>query len=88
MVNHKKVYITFFNLDTSDHILCTSCGQPAVDIHHIHPRGMGGSSKDYIENLAALCRSCHDKAESSAYFNKQVKVKHLQKVLYKLESEI
>jgi len=49
---------------------------------------MGGSSKDYIENLVALCRSCHDKAESSPYFNKQVKIKHLQKVLYKLESEV
>jgi len=85
MINHKKVYTTFFNLDISDHILCTSCGQVAVDIHHIHPRGMGGSQKDYIENLVALCRTCHDKAESSSSFNKQVRVKHLRLVIYKLE---
>ncbi len=88
MVNHKKVYTTFFNLDTCDRILCTSCGSVAVDIHHIAPRGMGGSEKDYIENLVALCRSCHDKAESSRAFNKQVRIRHLQKVLYKLDSEI
>ena len=87
MVNHKKVYTTFFNLDTCDHILCTSCGQVAVDIHHILPRGMGGSEKDYIENLVALCRICHDKAESSRSFNSYVRVKHLKKVIYKLESE-
>ena len=84
MVNHKKVYTTFFNLDISDRILCTSCGQVAQDIHHIHPRGMGGTEKDYIENLVALCRSCHDKAESSRSFNQMVRIKHLKLVLYKL----
>ena len=87
MVNHKKVYTTFFNLDTCDHILCTSCGQVAVDIHHIHPRGMGGSEKDYIENLVALCRICHDKSESSRSFNNYVRVKHLKKIIYMLEEE-
>jgi 5-methylcytosine-specific restriction endonuclease McrA len=86
MIKHKKVYITFFNLDTCDHILCTNCSKVAVDIHHIIPRGMGGSEKDYIENLVALCRSCHDKAESSSSFNKSVRIKHLRKVLYNLES--
>ena len=71
MVNHKKLYCSFFNLD--------------VDIHHIDARGMGGSHKDYIENLVALCRKCHDKAESSRSFNKHVRVKHLQKVIMKLQ---
>tara|TARA_R100000030_G_scaffold100860_1_gene94997 strand:- start:308 stop:568 length:261 start_codon:yes stop_codon:yes gene_type:complete len=85
MVNHKKLYCTFFNLDVSDLILCTSCGKVAVDIHHIDARGMGGSHKDYIENLVALCRKCHDKAESSRSFNKHVRVKHLQKVIMKLQ---
>lgn len=85
MVNHKKVYCTFFNLDVSDQILCTNCGKVAVDIHHINPRGMGGSSKDYIENLVALCRSCHDDVESSPALNKLVRVKHLQKVIMKLQ---
>ena len=87
MVNHKKVYITFFNLDTCDHILCTNCGQVAVDIHHIYARGMGGSEKDYIENLVALCRICHNKAESSSSFNECVRVKHLKRVIWKLEGD-
>ena len=87
MVKHKKVYTTFFNLDISDRILCTMCGQEAVDIHHIQPRGMGGSEKDYIENLAALCRLCHDKVESSPYLNKKVRVKHLYKVINYLSIE-
>ena len=35
-----------------------------MDIHHIEPRGAGGSkAKDYIENLMSLCRSCHNRAE-------------------------
>ena len=46
---------------------------------------MGGSEKDYIENLVALCRKCHDKAESSSSFNKNVRIKHLTKVLYYLK---
>jgi 5-methylcytosine-specific restriction endonuclease McrA len=87
MVNHKKVYITFFNLDVSDHILCTNCGQVAVDIHHINARGMGGSLKDYIENLVALCRLCHNMVESNTYKNKQVRIKHLKLVLNKLEGD-
>jgi hypothetical protein len=48
---------------------------------------MGGSEKDYIENLVALCRICHDKAESSRSFNNYVRVKHLKKIIYMLEEE-
>jgi 5-methylcytosine-specific restriction endonuclease McrA len=44
----------------SDFIPCEVCGRQAVDIHHIKARGMGGSKdKDEIENLMAVCRSCH-----------------------------
>ena len=58
MRRHTKVYIDHFGW--SDFYPCEVCGARAVDIHHIHPRGMGGSKKkDVIENLMALCRSCH-----------------------------
>ena len=61
MKNHTKVYLTAFNYDQSDFIPCEVCNKRAVDIHHISPRGMGGSKlKDHIENLMALCRLCHD----------------------------
>jgi len=50
-----------FGYDTSDFIPCEVCGSQAVDIHHIHPRGMGGSKlRDNIENIMALCRTCHE----------------------------
>lgn len=50
------------NIYPGDWIGCEVCGSTAVDIHHIHARGMGGSkTRDTIENLMALCRKCHIK---------------------------
>jgi hypothetical protein len=58
---HTQIYLQFFGYDTSDFIPCEVCQARAVDIHHIDARGMGGSKKrDFIENLMALCRKCHD----------------------------
>jgi uncharacterized C2H2 Zn-finger protein len=60
MQKHTRVYMKAFGFDTSDFIPCERCGAKATDIHHIDARGMGGSKdKDVIENLQALCRSCH-----------------------------
>jgi hypothetical protein len=61
MKNHVKVYLEHFGYDTENPFIpCEICGQRAVDIHHIHARGMGGSKKkDDIENLMALDRECH-----------------------------
>jgi len=61
MRKHTKIYLNYFKYDISDFIPCEICGGKAVDIHHIHARGMGGSKlKDIIENLMGLCRSCHE----------------------------
>ena len=38
---------------------CVICGAPATEVHHIFPRGRGGTSE--LTNLACLCRYCHDK---------------------------
>ena len=63
MKNYKKVYRDHFKISPSDVILCKVCGSVAVDIHHIDPKGAGGSkTKDNIGNLIALCRKCHNKA--------------------------
>ena len=79
MKKHVKIFLQNFGWGEQDFIPCLMCGQRAVDIHHIERRGLGGSKdKDYIENLAALCRSCHDKAERNKEFNKIVKEKHLK----------
>ena len=66
MKKHTKIYYNYFNYDICDVILCENCGAVAVDIHHIEPKGMGGSkTKDFIENLIALCRTCHEKAHAN-----------------------
>ena len=79
MKKHTKVYMQYFDLGIDDFIECEVCRQRAVDIHHIEPRGMGGSKKkDFIANLVALCRLCHIKAENNKEFNQLVKEKHLK----------
>jgi hypothetical protein len=62
MQKHTKIYLEHFGFDTESFVPCEVCGAKAVDIHHIHRRGMGGSkSADHIDNLMAVCRICHIK---------------------------
>lgn len=40
---------------------CVICGAPATEVHHILPRGRGGTSgTSELNNLACLCRYCHE----------------------------
>jgi len=74
MKKHTKIYMDYHNYDVSDWIACEHCGTTAVDIHHLEGRKMGGSkNKDFIENLIALCRACHIKAETDKQFNNQLR---------------
>ena len=74
MKKHVKIYMDYHDYVLDDVILCTACGSVAVDIHHLEGRKMGGSkNKDFIENLIALCRRCHIKAETDKNFNNQLK---------------
>ena len=74
MKKHTKIYMDFHDYCKDDFIHCEACGTTAVDIHHISGRGIGGSKdKDFIENLIALCRSCHIKAETDKQFNNQLR---------------
>lgn len=60
MKKHVKIYMDHFGYGIDDFIPCEICMAKAVDIHHIDARGMGGSDeKDHIDNLMAVCRSCH-----------------------------
>ena len=67
---HTKIYLDFFGFDELDFVPCEICGAQAVDIHHIKAREMGGSKhRDNIENLQAVCRSCHIKyGDKKEYF--------------------
>tara|TARA_Y100001938_G_scaffold28047_1_gene37744 strand:- start:403 stop:717 length:315 start_codon:yes stop_codon:yes gene_type:complete len=63
-----------------------------TNVHHIKRRKSGGSKcLDYEENLAALCSSCHKKADQKTghkEFNKRVRIETLRKIADKLESEL
>ncbi len=82
MKNHTKVYLEYFGYSLTDWIACEWCGKEAVAVHHLSPRGMGGSKKkDYIENLVALCYEDHEKAEHDKKFNAEVSVVHRKNCL-------
>lgn len=76
MKKHTKLYLESFNYDTSDFIPCEICEAKAVDIHHIDARGMGGSDKDNIDNLMALCRNCHIKFGDKKQYKDMLKREH------------
>lgn len=74
MKAHVKTYLNYFGYGEQDCILCERCGKKAVDIHHIEPKGIGGSkTKNYIENLIALCRECHIYAHSNTKIKEELK---------------
>lgn len=60
-MNYKRIYCDALGLRMGDQLMCEISGQPAQDIHHIHPKGMGGSNRlDRIENLMAITRGRHE----------------------------
>jgi len=88
MKKHTKIYLDYFGYDAGDFIPCEICENKAVDIHHIEPRGMGGSkTKDTIENLQALCRSCHHEADFGTKLSKE-KLKEIHKKALYLRNSI
>lgn len=76
MKKHTKIYLEYFNYGIEDFIPCEICRNRAVDIHHIDARGMGGSDKDVIENLMAVCRKCHNKYGDKKQFKEFLKKVH------------
>lgn len=84
MVGYKKTYCDFFGYGEQDFIPCENCGKRAVDVHHIEPKGMGGSkTKDNIENLIGLCRSCHNLAHENYFTKENLILMHKYKMINK-----
>jgi hypothetical protein len=62
MTGYIKAFLRFFGNPTEIYCLYYGCGKPAVDVTHIHRKGMGGTKLwDFIENLMPSCRDCHQK---------------------------
>lgn len=77
MKKYIKNYHEANGLDLGDWIACEVCGQTAVDIHHIRPKGRGGG--DEAENLIALCRKHH----RAAHFQEKPYITEEQLLNYK-----
>jgi hypothetical protein len=81
MQKHTKIYFDYFGVDYDPVTGWHDCkseisGLPAVDIHHIESRGMGGSKNaNRIENLMALTREEHEK-----YGDKKQYVDYLKQI--------
>jgi hypothetical protein len=61
MKKHVKIFMEANGYKPGDFIPCSRCGHGSVDVHHIDPKGIGGSkNKDVPENLEACCRLLHD----------------------------
>jgi 5-methylcytosine-specific restriction endonuclease McrA len=72
MKKHTQIYLKAMGYDTTDFIPCEVCQAQANSVHHIVPRGMGGSkSRDVIENLMALCGKCHHEADFGTNLSKE-----------------
>lgn len=64
MDEHRKIYFNFFGYNQQDYFPSELSGTPADEIHHIDPRGMGGSElRNNIRNLIGLASREHRRAE-------------------------
>ena len=83
MQKHIKVYTNHFPSHTN-YYPCEVCHSKAVDIHHIKRRSEFGTKtkdqQDKIENLIALCRSCHDKAHANELTKEELTEIHLKNI--------
>ena len=64
MKKHVKNYFKHYGYVCQEEITCEKCGEPAVDIHHKIEKSIcpkyGIKDFDDIDNLIALCRTCHE----------------------------
>ena len=81
MKYYTKVYLDYFGFSKEDFIPCENCGAKAVDIHHLTPRSTRKDLINKIENLMALCRTCHIRAEKDKLFNTHLRLVHRKALL-------
>jgi hypothetical protein len=82
MKSYTKAYLKYFGYDESDFIACEcGCGQKAVDIHHLESRSIAKKKLNLVENLVAVSRECHQRADRDRAFNQLLKDRHRKNML-------
>ena len=82
--DYKKLFRHYWGYSEYDTPMCWGCYQkPAVDIHHLTNKGMGGVSKNRlnrIDNLFPVCRSCHNIAHQHKDINEEWRMRLKEKI--------
>ena len=85
--DYKKLFRNYWGYSESDTPMCWGCYmKPAVDIHHLTNKGMGGVSKNRlnrIDNLYPVCRPCHNLAHQHKDINEEWRIKLKEKIAEK-----
>ena len=85
--DYKKLFRDYWGDSESDTPICWGCYmKPAVDIHHLTNKGMGGVSKNRlnrIDNLYPVCRPCHNLAHQHKDINEEWRIKLKEKIAEK-----
>ena len=85
--DYKKLFRDYWGYSESDTPICWGCYmKPAVDIHHLTNKGMGGVSKNRlnrIDNLYPVCRPCHNLAHQHKDINEEWRIKLKEKIAEK-----
>ena len=82
-MDHRDIYHAALGIAKGEAVSELS-GLPAVDIHHIVARGMGGTTnpmKNSIFNLMALTREEHEKYGDKKQYMVFLKTKHLRYIM-------
>ncbi len=79
MQKHTKIYFDHYHIayypgGEHEPINCEVCKKRAVDIHHVN--GRLGPDANHIDNLIALCRSCHQDVHSGELSTGDLNIAH------------
>jgi len=80
MQKYTRIYLDAFKLDEADFCKCECCEKKATEIHHILTRKKLSEGLLKIENLMAICRTCHELYGDRIYLM-EILLKIHQKIL-------
>ena len=82
--NYKLLFSKYWGYHEQDTPMCWGCyKKPAVDIHHLISKKMGGVKNNRlnrIDNLFPVCRSCHTIAHQHKDINEEWRIRLKEKI--------